>query len=878
MTDTSKHNDDILAEAVEAMGHPPADTAAARRVWQRLQAEIPAQAPAREITVIHGCADFQALLPAYRSGRLAPARQALVEDHLRECVDCRRASAAGSGQAGRAPAREGRSPSHASRWVRWGTVAAAALLCLGLYQLGVLDTLLLSDGNARAVVQALDGRLMRLGPDGTTALAAGAELDSREIVRLGRGSRALFKLADGSRVEAGEHTELSLAPRRDGAAIELNRGRIIVQAARQQPGRHLYVHTADCDVSVKGTVFSVLAGLKGSRVAVLEGEVWVDHGRQTTKLQPGEQVSTHASLGPANLAAEVAWSQDSAHYRSLLETIKAAAGETLHQLTAVPLRYESELLPLVPESTVVLASLPNVGQELADAAAMFQERLEANPELWQWWQQQRGNASGEVAPEEAIEWIRQFGANIGDEVLLAFGGDHETSEHCLLLAAAAHPAELRRQIEELAARVPGSGTPEPAVILVDDPAAASPGPASALYVMVSADRLAASTALEELSRFQERVAQGGGGFPAGDFGRQVVAAYQDGVGWLIAADLEHIRPELTEVKAGLAKGGDKTALGTFEPRHLIVEQKTVREQGQFRVNLSHAPGAPGALSWLGAPAPMGALEYVSPDAYAVAGLLTADPAVMLDDVIGMISSSDQPALEQLQEWQNRVGLDLRRDLAEPLGGEFLFALDGPVLPVPSWKVVLRVDDPGRFEPSLEALWQELDRMAVAEGKPGLVRTAEEIGGVRYWHVRTADEAFAVTYRYHDGYFLLAPSQALLDAAVQTRESGLCLPASQTFQALLPVDGQADYSAFLYQNVQPLLGPLADAVPQAKSGQPGQKPALTEAIGHLPPMLLCLAAGPDRVMVTGTGLTDLDPFNLDFTRLPSLFGAAQLKRK
>src|SRR6516225_6410690 len=54
--------------------------AAASRVWSRLSE------PAEHI---RSCADFQALLPEFRAGRLGEARTLLVRDHLRECVSCR---------------------------------------------------------------------------------------------------------------------------------------------------------------------------------------------------------------------------------------------------------------------------------------------------------------------------------------------------------------------------------------------------------------------------------------------------------------------------------------------------------------------------------------------------------------------------------------------------------------------------------------------------------------------------------------------------------------------------------------------------------------------------------------------------------------------
>ena len=73
-----------------------------------------------------------------------------------------------------------------------------------------------------------------------------------------------------------------------GQAIHLQRGDVIVQAAKQRRG-HLRVLTRDSIASVKGTVFAVSAGMGGSVVSVVEGSVAVN--------QPGREVLL--SAGPA---------------------------------------------------------------------------------------------------------------------------------------------------------------------------------------------------------------------------------------------------------------------------------------------------------------------------------------------------------------------------------------------------------------------------------------------------------------------------------------------------------------------------------------------------------------------------------------------------
>ncbi len=62
----------------------------------------------------------------------------------------------------------------------------------------------------------------------------------------------------------------------------------------------------------------------------------------------------------------------------------------------------------------------------------------------------------------------------------------------------------------------------------------------------------------------------------------------------------------------------------------------------------------------------------------------------------------RPSLRKnLDKQQAERGLDIRNDIAAPLGGEFAFAIDGPILPTPSWKMVFEVNDPAHLQQTLE---------------------------------------------------------------------------------------------------------------------------------------------------------------------------------
>jgi uncharacterized protein (TIGR03435 family) len=131
-------------------------------------------------------------------------------------------------------------------------------------------------------------------------------------------SSATLQMRDGTRAEVRSKSEFQLERVDDGVRVRLTRGSIIVNAAKQPAGRHLYVQTKDVMVSVVGTVFLVNAEEEGSRVGVIEGEVRVQDAASEKKLRPGDQVTTNPAMESLPLKDEIGWSrQAEAHVASL---------------------------------------------------------------------------------------------------------------------------------------------------------------------------------------------------------------------------------------------------------------------------------------------------------------------------------------------------------------------------------------------------------------------------------------------------------------------------------------------------------------------------------------------------------------------------------
>ena len=459
-----KNKDEVkLDEAVAAVREEEVDLRVAEsargRVWERLSRG------AGSVGTIRSCGDVRALLGAHAAGTLSPARALLVEDHLHECAACR--AAVKGNEAAVAPWSASLSPGH-KRWSWRHAAAAAAALALGVTGYAARDRLLGIPDGPRAEVQSIAGTLYRVADGAPTALRPGDALGEGEAVRAGRGAQATLRLRDGSVVEMGEHAELSMTARRNDTTLHLARGSVIVQAAKRRTG-HLYVASSDCTVAVTGTVFSVSRGVKGSRVAVAEGEVRVRQSAQEHVLRPGQQFASTASLQRVPIRDEFSWSRNAVVLAEL-----SKLRHDLERVTMPDTRYESRLLRGVPAGAVVYVAAPNYGPSLGQAHALLEERMQKSAVLRQWWQQNGPRGKGAPVFAELVAKMQRLGEHLGDEVVMAFvpRTDRARDRHHVLFLAEPRSSGLRSFLEsELFA----GQVKAPRLLFVTNPAAMPAG-------------------------------------------------------------------------------------------------------------------------------------------------------------------------------------------------------------------------------------------------------------------------------------------------------------------------------------------------------------------------------------------------------------------
>jgi FecR protein/Protein of unknown function (DUF3352) len=842
-----RHDEMRLRTAVKALQGDTPDAAqlaaAGKRVAGRLG--IDAVEDSR-VDFIENCDDVQHLLASYRAGTLLSARRLLIEDHLRECGACHRLFRSGTAVLDwSAPAAK-----NAFVWPSQAFgLATAACLALLFFSFFAYKAYWQTPPGVRAEVQSIDGSADGISDAGDRQLSAGDQLKAGEQLRTRGGAHAVLRLSDGSTVEVNERSVLGFGARGHNMTLSLDNGAVIVAAAKRDRG-HLYLKTPDCRVAVMGTVFSVNSGIKGSRVAVLQGSVQVMHAGMDTLVHAGDQISTNDNLSPEPVEEQISWSQDRDKYLVLLAQFTAIQ----HRLEQIPFpqpRYSSDLLERVPADTLLYLSIPNLGEFLNQANQIFQDQLKQSPALQQWWD--RGHAGNTADLDSLIEKLHQASQYLGDEIVIV--GTNQTGTPGFAILTDLQHSGLDDFLQKQFASSTG-------LILLDENSLentpASSNTKSGGYALIRQREAVFSNSIATLKEINAQLNAGASGFAATDFGKQIAAAYGRGAGVILAADLHQM------VADKLRAGGKSTEAiensGMDDVQYLIAEHRESNGLPENHLDLQFSGTRQRAASWLAAPAPIGSLDFVTPNAAIAVALLSKDPTMIADDLMIMAGEGSQTAWAEAEA---KLRISFRDDLAANLGGDFLLSLDGPVLPTPSWKAVIEVHNPQALESTLERLTQSLrDQTRATQSHPVAIESSQS-GAQRFYSVRDLTSGTTVAqYVFSGGYMIVAPNRALLMEALQTHARGDSLARSAAFKALLPKDENENYSGIAYQNLGPVLTPLLSQL-SAESAQ-----AVRQLAADARPTAICAWGRDSRIEAASNSHL----FGFDFLTLGALTGS------
>ena len=327
---------------------------------------------------------------------------------------------------------------------------------------------------------------------------------------------------------------------------------------------------------------------------------------------------------------------------------------------------------------------------------------------------------------------------------------------------------------------------------------------------------------------------------------------------MVAADLEKVIGKVAQQEKDAKKVAGYKQLGLLNFKRVLLEQKDVNGKSQSRAQLSFSETKTGIPAWLAAPGPVGALNYVGPEANVAAAFVVAQPAGMVDELLKLMGTIAPDAKANLDQAQRQHNINIQQDIAAALGGEMAFAIDGPLLPTPSWKLVLEVNDAARLQQTLERIVVETNKEAAKRKQKGLVWTRSDEGGRSFYALKSGDIGVELNYVYADGYLVAAPSRALVQRALQYRDSGTNLLSSSRFRATLPADGNANFSALIYHDLAPVVKPLAEQA-QKMGNLSAEQKQMAANLGDNEPTLLYAYATGERLTIAAN--TDAGPFGL-----------------
>lgn len=783
-------SEDRLEEALRDMKHEAVDAAtldAARdRVWDTL------------LTATHApCAEFRPDFRAYLDGTLAGSRRVLLEDHVSRCSTCRAALAEMKGQA-RVIAMPHRP---ASRWRRWGVLAAAAALVLAVTY-GGRDRIdaWMAPGGPRATVVSASGGVYTV-PGGT--LDAGAAIGERERIRTGPGAHAVLRLADGSTVDVNERTELFVTAAWSGQAIHLQRGDVIVQAAKQRRGG-LRVLTRDSIATVRGTVFAVSAGISGSVVSVVEGAVWVNQPGRQAELSPGQQAASNPALA-TSVASAVSWSPDADEYLQLLASFAKIERQLAE--SPEPVRTTTDLLAYIPSGTFVYGSLPNPGGKIGQGLMAAEQQASENTAFQAWWSSDTG-----LEVRRIVDGVQSVSSLLGDEVVffVASAGAREQVPVVMARVQAHNRPSLVTALEGLFA---GAGDAAPPYSVSDELMVISDAPAHLAW------------ALDHL-----------GGASTSPFAAAIADRYRHGVGWLFAVDAAPVVQMASQDDAPPVEFADMMGV-----KYLFLEQRAPAGVEENAVTAMFEGARRGMASWLADSGSGGAAEYLPAEALIAGYVSMREPTQLFEEFTALVASRQETLAGDLARLEEKLGAGFVANLAAATGTEAAFALNGFSVNGPTWTVATLINDPAVIDRSLATLVDAANAELQAEGQPQRLVLAQESAGGRTWMTVRADGLpFGVTWTYDAGYLVAASDRATGERAIATRNGGGALVWSPAFQAQLPASAGMHPPAFAWLNAKGALGLLSTASPRTE---------LTSLLNERDPLLVVFAGAANRIQAS-----------------------------
>ncbi|HYO82149.1 MAG TPA: hypothetical protein VES20_12160, partial [Bryobacteraceae bacterium] len=475
--------------------------------------------------------------------------------------------------------------------------------------------------------------------------------------------------------------------------------------------------------------------------------------------------------------------------------------------------------------------VPNLGRAVADVQRIVTTQAAQSPELRQWLQTQFPDF------EKAAKHVGGIGEYLGEEIVVSF--EPRCRGFCGVFIADVNRPGLKEYLQK--------EMPAGAPVLVTDLANLPAVPSDRMYVALTGNRVFVGAE----PAFIRQAAAGNSKFAQTSFGQAVGEVYRRGAGVLVAANVGSV------IERENTPGSVFSALGIDGMRHLIAEQRELGGKTTYSAVVTFDGQRRGVASWLAEPGSMGGLGFVSRDALFATAWVVKNPAQMLEDALTLTRLTSREELN-VGEFEARTGVKLE-DVAQALGSEVVFALDGPMVPTPAWKAVLEVKDSAKLQTAISKMVATANQSMPAGTAPieltdGKLEDKQQGAQnmVAYKLSYPGGKMAEAHYAYVDGYMVIASTEAFLQRAIVDRRAGVSLSRSQEFRRLLPGGEHLNPSGIVYQNAGEVIRLMAKGAAEAAGNDAERQKRIEELAGNVEAGLVAVYGSADRIEVASQG--------------------------
>lgn len=739
-------------------------------------------------------------------------------------------------------------------WWKWGL--AAALVIGAGFGVATLRTKVSPVQGIGTVLRAV-GVSQSIDNGGLFALAANALLPS-ETKKLKTGANGFLEVAlpeEEGTLELNANSSVELVQRGSVREFQLDRGEVLLRTLENPDGRMLRVRTPQLLAETSDGTFSMVRGLRGAEIIVLEGSVFIEEGGRKLILSQGEHLLTGQGSYLMPLSERLSWSPTG---RMLAKNSTPSEGPVAVGMAATitdgdsggmfiaegvaapPIRVAAST-QYMPKDTFIVVELSDIGAMLQPLGISSLDALMTDEALAEF-EEKFAMAGVPGNQMDGFRAVAKFVISSPDLRTLAgalrgsatFGS---TEGGAIFIAdVSADPDGVRAIFDQRLLPMLRALDPE----------------FSAFGVAVEGDMLVIASDAGQLEEVRQYLlARTPSPFTNGEVFREF-RADSAGSNYNVLFDVRGMLQRYQNKNEDTEQRQQTDAFlkfaGLDNLRSVIVATGAGDDAGNQPLRIRFDGMRHGVAGWLAEPGALGSLRYFSPDAKGILAAKIISPEHMLTGILDWMEESKIP----IPRPESAEEIRLARSVAAALGNEVCVGLDNPLLPIPNIKVAMEVIDPKAFQ---DRMAEFIKMMASRTPEMSNVTIDSRIyRGRPVVDFRYPGLSFGLAYGIHDDFVIFGPGRAFVENAIDVALDGLSIDRERAFIDAMPEKSGSHVSLLLYQS----MGRDRDAVSKFVSGMapPEVRNAITLPQGEATFVAYAIAAD-DRIDVLFEGIKSGD---------------------